>query len=151
MTVSDRPAVKRRIVELLTDELDDGVQVSYGYPGQATQNEAVWLGEVNGSMETVDFGSPRSGRDDNYSLSIVVAVSGMASESDADERCQEILTDVCEALFTAPRLGSDFLATSIHPGNLDGPNGFRVAPSEPAASVAELTLTIRTAIRGALS
>lgn len=150
MNVSDRPAMRRRLVEVLHEALD-GVQVSYAYPQMRTANEAVWLGDVTGTMSTADIAAPRPGRNDDYEIQLVIAVAGMANEEAADERCQEILTDVCEALFTGDRMGADFLRSSIHPGRLDGPTGFRGAPSEPAASVAQLTLSISTVIRGALS
>ncbi len=152
MTISDRPAVKRRVVEVLAAASDlAAAQVSYAYPGAATRNEAVWLGDITGVMDEATFGTGRPGRNDEYSIELVVAVSGQPTEADADARCQELLTAVCETLFVAPRLGDDYPSTAIYPGRLEGPNGFRVSPNEPAASVAQLTLSIRTAIRGAAS
>lgn len=147
MAWSDRPAVKRRIVEVLTEAID--VRCSYDLHGAIGAPEAVWLGDVTGDVAAVDFGHQRQGMDDTWTLNLAVAVSGKATVADADERCQEILSDVCAALFTAPRLGDDMtLTTAIYPGRLDGPNGFRVSPHDPASSVAELTLSIRCAMRG---
>lgn len=148
-TYSDRPAVRRRIVEVLaaTPGLAD-VQVSYGYPGAVTADNAIWLGDIQGSQEMVDFGSSRPGRDDRWRLSLAVAVAGAASEQMADERCQQLVTCVCEALFASPRLGDGFKATALYPGDLDGPNSARLSPHEPAISVAQLTIEIHTPLRG---
>ena len=74
MTTSDRPAVKRQIVSVLADALP-GVQVAYAYPGGATRNEVVWLGDVTGSQELVAMGSSRLPRNDNWTLEVVVAVT----------------------------------------------------------------------------
>ena len=148
MTTSDRPAVKRQIVSVLADALP-GVQVAYAYPGGATRNEVVWLGDVTGSQELAAMGSSRLPRNDNWTLEVVVAVTGAVSEDAADRRCQEIVADLMEAIFAGDRLGDDFQSVAVYPGKLDGPNAFRGAPTEAAASVAELTLEFRATLRGA--
>lgn len=147
MNVSDRPATRRRIIEVLTDAVGlESVQVAYSYPAAATRNEAIWLGDVTGAQDTVSIGSPRPGRDDTWTIDLVVAVTARPSVVDADARCQEILTAVCEQLFTSPGLA--MAGTQLHPAGLVGPNGWQ-PPKEPASSVAVLTLSLRTAIRGA--
>lgn len=149
-TYSDRPAVRRRIVEVLAAaEGLEQAQVSYAYPQGAVRNEAVWCGDVDGSQEQVDFGTSRPGRDDIWSVHIAVAVAGHASEELADARCQELVTAVCEALFAGDRLGDDYRHVAIYPGELTGPNGGRGEPHSPAWSVAELTIEIHVPLRGA--
>lgn len=148
-TYSDRPAVRRRIVEVLGDA--DGlqsVQVSYARPGQATANEAIWTGPPDGTQEQVDFGSPRPGRDDHYRIDLAIAVTGFADEQTADERCQELVTATCEALFAGDRLGADWRTIALYPGDLMGPAGGR-DPQGPAWSVAELAIEIHAPLRGA--
>lgn len=148
--ISDRAAIKRRIVEVLNHASGlTGVQVSYGYPGAATRNEAVWFGPPAGDRAQTDFGTPRPGRDDVWTLPLVVAVAGFASELEADRRCQEIVTAVDDALYTGTQLGDDWRHVALYPGRCDGPSGFRTGPGEPAASVAELTIEIRVPLRGA--
>lgn len=147
MTTSDRPAVKRHIVATLADALT-GVQVSYAYPGQATRNEVVWLGDVTGSQELAAMGSPRLPRNDSWTLEVVVAVTGHATEDAADRRCQEIVAAVMEALFAGSMGVVDGQTVAIYPGRLDGPNAFRGTPHDSASSVAELTFDFRVALRG---
>jgi hypothetical protein len=148
--ISDRAATKRRIVEVLTHASGlTQVQVSYSYPGAATRNEAIWLGPPAGDREHTDFGSTRPGRDDVWTLPIVAAVAGFASELEADRRCQEIVAAIDDALYTGTQLGESWRHVALYPGRCDGPTGFRVAPNEPAASVAELTIEIRVPLRGA--
>ena len=147
-TYSDRPAVRARLVEVLADALP-GVQVSYAYPQAATKNEAVWFGPPDGRMETVDFGGPRPGRDDRWTIQAVVACTGFTDEQSADARCQEILTAVTEVLFAGDRLGTDWKHVALYPGELDGPSGGRGNPHEPVFSVAEFTIEIVVPLRGA--
>jgi hypothetical protein len=149
-TYSDRPAVRRRIVEVLAAAPGlEAVQVTYSYPQAATRNEAIWTGGVEGTQDQVDFGTPRPGRDDEWQLGLAVAVSGRADEQAADARCQELIAAVCEALFAGDRLGTAWKNVALRPGKLDGPNGGRNAPHEPAFSVAEFAITIHVPLRGA--
>lgn len=148
-TYSDRPAVRRRIVEVLAAAPGlEAVQVSYSYPAAATRNEAIWTGLVEGNQDQVDFGAERPGRDDEWQLGLAVAVAGLADEQTADARCQELVTAVCEALFAGDRLGAAFRHVALYPGKLDGPNGARNAPHEPAFSVAEFRIDIHVPLRG---
>lgn len=147
-TYSDRPAVRRRIVEVLTDaEGLEAVQVSYSRPGQATANEAIWTGPPDGAQEQDTFGAERPGRLDVYKVDLAIACTGFADDQTADERCQELVTAACEALFAGDRLGADYRATALYPGDLMGPAGGR-DPQGPAWSVAELSIEIHAPIRG---
>lgn len=149
-TYSDRPAVRRRIVEVLTQAAGlHQTQVAYSYPESATRNEVIWTGGVEGTQTQADFGTPRPGRDDVWTLGIAVAVAGFADEQAADTRCQELVTAVCEALFAGDRLGADWKHVALYPGRLDGPNGARSSPHEPAFSVAEFQIEIHVRLRGA--
>lgn len=148
-TFSDRPAVRRRMVDVLAAAPGlELVQVSYARPGQATANEAIWTGPPEGAQEQVDFGTPRPGRDDRYRIELAVAVAGCPDEQTADARCQELVTAACEALFAGDRLGSDWMTVALYPGELMGPAGGR-DPQGPAWSVAEITIEIHVPLRGA--
>lgn len=146
---SDRPAVRRRIVDVLRTTGDlGGVQVSYSYPQATARNDAIWLGGVEGAQEQVSFGDSRPGRDDRWTINVVVATTGHKDEETADARCQEMVSAVGEALFAGPRLGEEYKSTALYPGKIDGPNSVRATPSEPALSVAELTIEIVVPLRG---
>lgn len=148
-TYSDRPAVRRRIVEVLTAAQGlHQVQVSYSYPGATTRNEAIWTGNVDGNQKQVDFGATRPGRDDVWTLDLAVAVRGFADEQTADTRCQELVTAMGEALFAGERLGANWKHVALYPGSLTGPNGGRNSPHEPCWSVAELSIEIHVPLRG---
>lgn len=146
--LTDRVATKQRIVEVLNHSGELGTaQAFYSMDEAQHFNEAVWLGDVTGNRETVTFGTPRSGRNDEYTIRMAVAVRGPATIEEADTRCQQILDAVDAVLFASPRLGEGRHDPALYPGQLDGPNGFRL-PTQSAASVAELTIEILAPLRG---
>ena len=103
-STSVRTAVKKRLVDLLT-AVSGPVPVDYGWPGQALEDEHIYLGSTAGSVKIRDFRSGRKARNDTFTQAIYFhAKKPGQNGQEADERVEELYALLENILATNTKL-----------------------------------------------
>lgn len=120
---SIRVAAKRRLVELLTDQpILEGVQVTYGWPGNDLQHESVWVGATRGPVTIPTMRAGRKARDDLFTIDVhfMAGTPGQPDAETADARVEELYTALEDVLATKNTLDDlDGILRAIQNGDVE--------------------------------
>jgi hypothetical protein len=84
-----------------------GVQVEYGWPGDAqVQDEVIYTGRARGTDEIANLRAGTKKRDETYDLDVLVEVAKPGgTQAEADQRCIDLFAELEDLLAENPRLG----------------------------------------------
>lgn len=137
-----RHIVKARLVDLFKERAElAGVQVSYGFEGDAQEKDAVWCAAVNGSnFEIPVMQGGRKQRSDAFNMHWVVQCGSHGDNArTAEAAAAGFLAGVENTLAEDPSLGDlDGLWEGAVISGIEGPDTWRT----PEGSVSFYTVTI---------
>lgn len=82
------------------------VQVSYSHPGDAREDESVYLGEIRGSSEIPTVRTSRKKREERYTLDVWIDVDAVGPDAQtASERAWTLFGELEDILADDPTVG----------------------------------------------
>lgn len=150
-----RSGVILALVDALRANVDLArVQVEPGWMGGDQAREAIWVGDVEGTMTVPASGPARIIGDDRFTIQLEVRVSGESSNDAAHARLAEVTSAVVDTVRDAPTLGGltgtgwALLDIVFDESTRRGPTVYRLATGPEAAAqlnpVASVRLTSET-------
>jgi hypothetical protein len=147
-----RSATKKRLKELIAAKnilrVDgDPVQVSHGWPGEAMENESIWVGAVEGELLVPTMRAGRKRRQDEFTVDVWVlaGIPGNGTAEEAEERCELLVYAVDDVIADDPHLGGlDGLRGGAYVSSIEGPDA--EPTDEGWLGVARVRVTCRTSL-----
>lgn len=126
-TTSIRHLYITRLVTLLRDQLG-GVQVEYGWPGDTLEADAVYVADVDGTVEIPTLKAGRKHRDDQFTVTVLIQ-AGLAGGDLAEtaERAARLYAALEDVLADDPSLDGFDGLLDCELGFVAGPNTFRTS------------------------
>jgi hypothetical protein len=123
-TTSIRPAVKSALLTALQLKPElEGVQLSYGWPGDALEREHIWIGNVTGTVRIALLSTGRKYRDDKFNVSVFVQAGLIGgTEAEAEERATQLLAALEDVLADDPSIGEVDGLIDAELTTVDGPH-----------------------------
>lgn len=125
-TNSVRGPFKTKLIALLQGkEAVNGVQISYGFPGDKLEQDAVYTATCIGRVEITLMQGGRKQRDDNFDLTVVVLTGQHGLTPEQGEARAAVLLSAIEDVFADdPTLGlsGDGGVVAAEISSIDGPN-----------------------------
>ncbi|MEB3367416.1 hypothetical protein [Saccharopolyspora mangrovi] len=92
-----------------------GVQISYGFPDEAIEAEAIWLQDANSTDSIPTFKTGPVRVEEVYTVVVACQVlkSDGSTQEEADTRAVAILSEVQQALAVEPRLIDEILYAQL--------------------------------------
>ncbi len=123
-TTSIRPLVKSAIInKLRLKPALAGVQIAYGWPGDALEKESIWVGKVSGNVKIAVMSAGRKYRDDMFDVTVFIS-AGLegGTEEETEARATVLLAALEDVLADDPSLGSIAGLIDAELSSVDGPH-----------------------------
>lgn len=112
-TTSTVPTVKAALTTLMATAIPTG-QVSYGYPGDVIERDAVWISTVDGTSVIPTMRAGRKTRHEEYRIRVHIDVAGPADTiTEVEERAFDRMGSVEDILADDPSLGGIVTAAML--------------------------------------
>lgn len=142
MTTSLLGLVKIELVRVLQDADLGSVTRSYGYEGDTTGAEHVYLGRARATHKYANARAGRKHRDETGTLELIVQVrKDGGTQQEADERFLEITAAVENAIADSPVLSEDLAAAGLTWGAVESIDLIPAITATGPGCVGGLTVT----------